>query len=1001
MPYLYYRTVYSFLASTLTINDLIQLALNRKSKYISICDINNLCAIPSAYFQAKQNDLTLIIGLEVQFGTSEILLFAKNNYGYQNLCQIATYLQNQTIANKTFTQLLKWFSDCFVVVKKCSEEEWTQINHAVPTTMLWVVKTFPFEVTANYINFPCVNCLNTKETVAILNCIRTSDTYNNYMEKSYDEQSWISMDDLDYITQHKPQFLDQTFFQTILDSCRVTLEEPKLHLQQMNRSTLENNQYLYQVCQDRLKMLSLTKTEAQMRDYQNRFEYEYQILVKKNLTAYFLLTKDYIDFAKQNNIIVGPGRGSAAGSLIVYLLGISAVDPLVYDLLFERFLNPARTDLPDIDVDLEDVRRQEVLNYLFTKYPPQTTAQIVTFNTLNMKSGIRDVGRVLEIPLAEINEVCKLITPLDIKMIDADPTKFDALVKKRFTYWLRHERYVKLFNTLKIIIGFPRHRSIHAAGMIISDQPISLTCPLFIDAANAIVTQYDMVFLEKLGFLKMDLLGLRNLSTIQQIFALVKKDFHFSFDDFNYQDQATYQLLASGDTQGLFQLESQGLVTLIKKINPHSIEDIATAISLYRPGPMRFIDEYIQNKQNNRFACPIPALKPILVKTHGVIIYQEQVMQIVQIFAGFNFTNADLLRRAMAKKQQSQMKLLYEQFVLGATKNGYDQSTIDEMFAKIKTFIDYGFNKSHAISYAFISYVTAFLKTHHRSEFYLTLFNAMIGNTEKIKSYLTNCQTNKISVLAPNINHPHLLAELTSVPREIRLGFQFIKQLRTDFIPKLLDYQEQYGKFESWQETFLVLHKCGCSKISIQQLIAAGSFDDFKINRSDLTQYFEKNHFVVAEKANFPFPVLRKIAQNELAPLIPTSTSTDQTEFELKAFGFELSLNNSQLTAFMHYQDKYQLTTFSDLFQTPTSIIKPYNLLVKVVKTHFSKKNPAIQLWALNDGYQTYPRVWNFTLNTEIETKISDQELYLAVLTFSGEDRNFLKLLKLQHWDEQ
>ena len=510
-----------------------------------------------------------------------------------------------------------------------------------------------------------------------------------------------------------------------------------------------------------------------------RLDYELSIIIQMGFVDYFLIVWDFIKYAKDNGISVGPGRGSAAGSIVAYSLRITDIDPIKYDLIFERFLNPERVSMPDIDIDFCYERRGEVIDYVRRKYGNDQVVQIVTFGTMAARNAIRDVGRALNIPYADVDRVAKMV-PQELHI-----TIEKALVKNpEFKEIYDTDPTVKhLIDMSMKLEGLPRHTSTHAAGVIISDRPVEDYVPLNLNVKdNAITTQYTMTICEELGLLKMDFLGLRTLTVIQNAFKEIERNYGLKFDGHNidYADREVYDLISSGKTLGIFQLESPGMTSFMKELRPNNIEDIIAGISLYRPGPMDFIPKYIDGKNNpSHIKYTHPLLEPILRNTYGCIVYQEQVMQIVQELAGYSLGRSDMVRRAMSKKKADVMAKERENFinglgdsVPGCVKNGISANIANTIFDEMTDFAKYAFNKSHAACYAVVAYQTAWLKTHYPAEFMAALMTSVQDRPDKIALYIANCKTMNIGILPPDINES--LSNFSVSDGNIRFGLSAI-----------------------------------------------------------------------------------------------------------------------------------------------------------------------------------------------------------------------------------
>ncbi|MEE1279841.1 MAG: DNA polymerase III subunit alpha, partial [Oscillospiraceae bacterium] len=553
--------------------------------------------------------------------------------------------------------------------------------------------------------------------------------------------------------------------------------------------------------------------------------------------TYYLIVYDFIRFAKEKKIPVGPGRGSGAGSLAAYCIGITGIDPIRYQLLFERFLNPERVSMPDFDVDFCYERRQEVIEYVIEKYGSDHVAQIVTFGTMAAKQAIRDVGRALGMSYQSVDEIAKLV-PNDLKItIDKALKASDKLNEK----YNESEQIKELIDMARKLEGMPRHSSMHAAGVVITDKPVSDYVPLQKND-DSVVTQFPMTTLEELGLLKMDFLGLRTLTVIDDAVKLIKKNHpYFNENDIDINDKATFEMLSKGSTKGVFQFESAGMREELMELKPQCIEDLIAVISLYRPGPMDSIPEYNRNRHNPKaITYKHPLLKPILEVTYGCIVYQEQVMQIFRSLAGFSLGRADLVRRAMSKKKFDVMEKERHNFIYGseecdgAVKRGVDEKTANEIFDQMLSFASYAFNKSHAAAYAFVSYKTAYLKCHYPVEFMAALMTSVLDNTDKLISYVSACNEIGIKVLPPDISQSDM--GFTVDNGNIRFGLLAIKNLGKGVISSIINIRNREGNFNSFYDFCKKMYGKDFNKKSIESLIKSGALDSMGYNRRQMME---------------------------------------------------------------------------------------------------------------------------------------------------------------------
>ena len=576
-------------------------------------------------------------------------------------------------------------------------------------------------------------------------------------------------------------------------------------------------------------------------EVEERFKYEVDTIKKMGFSGYFLIVQDFINAAKEKNIPVGPGRGSVAGSLVAYALGITNINPLKYDLLFERFLNPARKSMPDIDIDFADDQRGDVIDYVREKYGEKSVSQIITFNRLSSKAVIRDVARVLKIPISTVNKITKYIPSKFGKVYSID----QALKEVPELKWLKNSKEPEIQNLLKyarVLEGMNRNASKHAAGVVITPGDVSDFVPL----ANAvsqqdIVTQFNMKEIENAGLLKMDFLGLRTLTIIRDTLSLVKKNHgvEIDIDNISLEDEETYKLFSKGQTTGVFQFESPPMREYLKKLKPTSLNDLAAMNALYRPGPMEFIDEFIDRKYGVKQVKYLhPLLEEILKETYGVIVYQEQVIQIANKIAGMTLAEADILRRAMGKKDLLAMKELKVKFVDGAVSNGINKKNSEKIFDAIDKFANYGFNKSHAVAYSFIAYQTAYLKAHYTAEFLAANLTNEFGSPDKVTKFLEDCRKLKIEVLPPDVNEPSVNFDVAD--NKIRFGMSAIKNVGKTAVEEIIKKKKKLDRnFNNIFDFCMIVDTRIVNKRALEGLVLAGAFDSVFKNRATLFESVE------------------------------------------------------------------------------------------------------------------------------------------------------------------
>mgnify|MGYP002753817564 CR=1 FL=1 len=683
----------------------------------------------------------------------------------------------------------------------------------------------------------------------VLICIQTQkNVYDEDRMKYEGGQFYVkSPEEMEEVFHYIPEAIHNT--EEIARRCNVEIEFGKYHLPQYPvPEGYTSLSYLNKLCEDGFKKRYEGANEATEAMLRERLKYETDTISNMGFVDYFLIVWDYINFAKENRIAVGPGRGSAAGSIVAYCLGITGVDPIKYNLLFERFLNPERVTMPDIDVDFCVLRRQEVIDYVTEKYGREKVVQIVTFGTMAAKMVIRDVGRALDLPYSFCDKVAKMI-PNELKMNIEKALLINPDLKRLYD---EDEEAKKLIDLSRRLEGLPRHTSIHAAGVVISKREVDRYVPVSTSSDGAVTTQYTMETIEQLGLLKMDFLGLRNLTVIEKAVELVNRNRkkagrdELDIEKIDMEDENIYLMISEGRTEGVFQLESPGMTSFMKKLRPDNIEDIIAGISLYRPGPMDFIDDYINGKRNAaaiEYDCE--ELVPILKSTYGCIVYQEQVMQIVRDLAGYSYGQSDLLRRAMSKKKDSVMKEERKNFVYGdeskgipgCVANGVSEQVANKIYDKMIDFAKYAFNRSHAAAYAFITYQTAYLKYYYPKEYMAALLTSVMSNTGKVSEYILSGKEMGIAILPPDVNEGE--GNFTAASGGIRYGMSAIKGLGENVTDAIVRDREERGPYKSL--TDLIERLAGSiNKKGLEALIKSGALDGLSGSRREKMAVYEQ-----------------------------------------------------------------------------------------------------------------------------------------------------------------
>ena len=690
--------------------------------------------------------------------------------------------------------------------------------------------------------------------------------------------------------------------------------------------------------------------------YLDRIEYELGVIDSMGYSDYFLIVWDYVNFAHRNSIPVGPGRGSGAGSLVAYLIGITDIDPIRFDLLFERFLNPERVSMPDIDVDFCYNRRDEVISYMFDKYGSDHVSQIIAFGTLGAKAAIRDVGRVMGMSYSDVDVVAKAVPR------DPSITLEDAMALPDLKSLYESSAQIKrLIDTALALEGMPRNITIHAAGIVVSDKPITEYLPLA-TSNGAIVTQFDMDTVAQLGLLKFDFLALRYLTIIDDACKSVReREPDFDINAIPLDDAATYKLISDGNTQGVFQLESGGMRQMLGELAPDRFEDVIAAIALYRPGPMDSIPQYIEARHNaSKVSYAHPLLEPILRSTYGCIVYQEQVMSIFRVIAGYTYGHADVVRRSISKKKGDVLKSEKDSFIGGAIANGIEREVAEKLFDDMASFANYAFNKSHAAAYALISYRTAYLKAHYPCEYMSALITSVLGNMTKLAEYIGECSKYKIKVLPPDINQSRLFFHPSG--SNIVFGLLALKNVGQQFIENILRERASGGDFRSFEDFVSRMSKYDLNKRMVESLIKVGAFDSFGVYRSRLLASYEaiieteqqKNRNNLSGQLDMfsTLVVTESVSPSFSYPALPEVSAKEKLRMEKEVAG--MCFSGNLLDSYSLHVDSLNTRKISellDLEQAKDKEVVRVTGIVTSVTVKTTRKNEKMAFFSLEDKY--------------------------------------------------
>ena len=881
--HLHLHSEYSLLDGACRIKQLVSRAKELGQSAVAVTDHGNMYAAVEFYNEAIAQGIKPIIGCEVYVAPRtrfdkihgqdskpyHLVLLCKNNQGYQNLIKMVSYSYTEGFYTKPRVdiQLLREYHEGIIALSGClageiprkladgeyesakkTALEYLEIfgegnyyievqNHYIPDEerilpLLYRISAetgIPLAATndAHYI------LKEDSEVQRVLIAIQTNTLLNEPNPLSFptDEFYMKSEAEMRELFANVPHAVENTA--KIAESCNVSFEFGKIKLPRFTADGVADNaEYFRQLCYAGMEKYYGKNPAKEISD---RMEYELDVITRMGYTDYYLIVWDFIRYAKENNIPVGPGRGSGAGSLAAYCIGITGVDPIKYNLLFERFLNPERISMPDFDIDFCYEGRQRVIDYVVKKYGTDRVAQIITFGTMAAKGAIRDVVRVMGLPYQVGDKVAKLI-PFGLHVTLDSALNESGDLAALYNSDLSVKR---LIDTARKIEGMPRHSSTHAAGVVISDAPVSDYVPIQLNGDSA-VTQYTMTVLESLGLLKMDFLGLRNLTIIRDASSFIRRfKPDFDIEKIPLDDPAVYEMISQGKTGGVFQLESAGMRQTLIRLRPESIEDIIAVISLYRPGPMDSIPKYIECRHNpQKVTYKHPILKDILEVTYGCIVYQEQVMEICRKMAGYSYGRADLVRRAMAKKKHSVMLEERSVFVEGAGRNGVPESIANDIFDEMVSFASYAFNKSHAAAYAYICYQTAYLKCHYFKEYMSALMTSYLGDTNGLIEYIGECSRNGVKILSPHINES--AAGFTPVSGGIRFALAAVKGLGMNSISEVISERDRNGAFTSLENFCKRINGREVNRRSVESLIKCGAFDGLGLNRQEMAENFER-----------------------------------------------------------------------------------------------------------------------------------------------------------------
>ena len=1002
--HLHLHTQYSLLDGACQLDRLIAKAKEYRMPALAMTDHGNLFGAVDFYSLASKEGIKPIIGCELYMapgsrfertpqdgqyeGANHITLLCRDLTGYKNLIKLVTagYLEGFYYKPRIDRELFAQHGQGLIVLSGCLNSE---LGHALLDTdeakaaqiakyYMDVVgkENYYLEIQdhgledqrtmtrgilplAKRLGIPVVatndvHYLNAGDHKAheVLLCVQTGKTVKDADHWRFSSQQFFlkSPREMQTLFGEIPDTLKNTV--AIAERCNLELTFGKIRLPKYavpDGYTLDS--YLRHLAEEGLRK----RYETPSPEAVERLNRELEVVKKMGFAGYFLVVWDFISYARSRGIPVGPGRGSAAGSLVAYSLAITNIDPLRYGLLFERFLNPERISMPDMDIDFCDERRDEVIEYVRKKYGAENVSQIITFGTLGAKAVIRDVARAMGMPYSEGDKIAKMVpNTLNISLDDAikDSAPLKLAIEKS-------PEVAELIETAKVLEGLTRHASTHAAGVVISSEPLTEHVPLYKGAKGEVTTQYSMTAIEKIGLLKMDFLGLRTLTVIMNTVKLIQQSrgITVNIEEIPHEDSAVFQLLGEAKTFGVFQLESSGMRDLLRQLRPNCIEDIVALVAMYRPGPMEQIPKFIERKHGrSKVEYEHPLMEAILKETYGIMVYQEQVMRIASDLAGFSLGEADILRRAMGKKSAELMAEQRKKFVDGAIKRGVTEKKADKIFGLMEQFAGYGFNKSHAAAYAIIAYQTAYLKANYPVEFMAALLTSETNDTDKIVKYIEECRTMGIEVLPPDVNESS--SDFTVVEDKIRFGLVAVKNVGETAIQSILTARRNEGRFGTLYDFCERVDLRLVNKRVIESLVKCGAFDSLGARRAQLAAVVDKAMEAAAsaqrDRAHGQGSLLDVLSASGTsrreAPPLPALAEWDRSQLltaEKETLGFYIT--GHPLSEHRATLDKYATATTESLPSLPDKSTARLGAIVTAVKEISTKSGDRMAFVTLED----------------------------------------------------
>ncbi|MCK5695105.1 MAG: DNA polymerase III subunit alpha [Desulfobacula sp.] len=1053
--HLHLHTEYSLLDGAIRLDSLFKKCHEYGMDAVSMTDHGTMFGVAAFYEKAKKESVKPIIGCEVYVaprtlndrtqmdhkGLTHLVLLAKDREGYTNLCKLVSIAQLKGFYYKpridkellvNHSKGLIGLSACLkgdisqnIIQNKMNaaddaagfylntfgegnffleiQENGMQIQHKVNEGLLDISRRLSIPMVAT--NDCHYLSKGDDKAHEILLCIQTGDTYNNPDRFKFDsDQLYFKSSDemVESFGKYKGA-IENT--EQIISRCNVEFDHKTYHFPRYAKTKDESEDEIFKSkamegFEKKLDVIKKLNPDIDEKVYRDRLDYEMGVILKMGFPGYFLIVADFIEYAKKINVPVGPGRGSAAGSMVAYAMDITALDPIEHGLIFERFLNPSRMSMPDIDVDFCIEGRDQVYKYVIDRYGgPEYVCQIITFGKLKAKAVIRDVGRAIGVLLSEVDEIAKMI-PDNAKNLTKAIEEVPLIREK----CAESEEKTQMLKVSLLLEGLPRHASTHAAGVVVSDKPLNEYLPLYKGKEDETVTQFDMNYVEKLGLVKFDFLGLRNLTVIKNCIELIKKQGKTPPDFLNldYKDAKTFELLQNADTTGVFQLESSGMKDLISRLKPASFSDIVALVALYRPGPLDsgMADTYVERKHGHEDVVYLfDELEPVLKETYGVILYQEQVMKIAAVLANYSMADADGLRKAMGKKIVSMMEEHRALFLKGAKENNHDPKKAAELFDLMEKFGGYGFNKSHSAAYAFIAYQTAYLKANFALEFIAALMTSERNNSDAVIKYMDECRNHNIKVLPPDVNKSD--AHFIVFDGCIRFGLAAVKNIGDAAIASIVESRNKEGEYESIYDFCERVNVGKVNKKVLEALIKCGAFDSINTKRSQMMAVFEDalehGSRIQKEKADSQLDLFADsnmgIALPVSRPKLPDIDEWEESmllTLEKESLGFYIS--GHPLDKYEKLIQKYATVNSVNIHDIADGKMIRMAGTIKAIKLHKTKKGDMMAFSAIEDQAGSIEVVVFPNLYVKAHMLLADEKIVILEAQVQKKE-NIVKLI--------